>query len=77
MVHHPDIPVGCPSETADIKLKEWLNLVERTLLTRVCFVAGKERKPNSYGMEVPWHSRSMLFLIAVCAPSPPPGKLHR
>jgi hypothetical protein len=43
-------------ETADVKLEHWLNLVERTLRSRVCFVAGKERKLRSYGMEVPWHS---------------------
>ena len=43
------------SETADAKLKEWLNLVDRTLWSRVCFVACKERKPHSPGMEVPWH----------------------
>jgi hypothetical protein len=52
------------SETADAKLKEWLNLVERTLRTRVCFVAGKERKPHSYGMEVPWHFHILAMSLA-------------
>lgn len=48
-------PWNVKGETADVKLKEWLNLIERTLKTRICFVAGKERKPHSLGMEVPWH----------------------
>jgi hypothetical protein len=48
-------PWNVRSETADAKLKQWLNLTERTLRTKVCFVVGKERKPHSYGMEVPWH----------------------
>jgi hypothetical protein len=48
-------PWNVTSETADAKLKQWLNLIERTMRTRVCFVAGKERKPRSHGMEVPWH----------------------
>lgn len=53
------------NETADAKLKEWLNLVERTLRTRVCFVAGKERKPRSYGMEVPWHLHILVTSLVV------------
>ncbi len=48
-------PWNVRSETADAKLKEWLNIIERTLRTQICFVAGKERKPRSHGMEVPWH----------------------
>jgi len=31
-------------ETADLKLKQWLNTVERELKARVCFVASKECK---------------------------------
>ena len=46
-------PWNVRSETADAKLKQWLNQIERTMRTRVCFVAGKERTPRSYGMEVP------------------------
>lgn len=42
-------------ETADLKFNKWLDAVERELKARVCFVAGKERKPDSHGMEVPWH----------------------
>lgn len=42
-------------ETADGKLHNWLNAIERDLKTRVCFVAGKERKPESHGIECPWH----------------------
>jgi hypothetical protein len=48
-------PWNVRSETADFKLKKWLNQIEKTLKSRVCFVAGKERKPHSDGMEVPWH----------------------
>jgi hypothetical protein len=48
-------PWNVRSETADTKLKQWLNLIERTIQTQVCFVDGKERKPRSRGMEVPWH----------------------
>lgn len=43
------------SETADRKFEEWINLVEHELKTRVCVVFGKERKPRSCGLEVPWH----------------------
>jgi hypothetical protein len=43
------------SETADLKLKRWLDAVESELRARVCFIAGKERKPDSHGMAVPWH----------------------
>jgi hypothetical protein len=57
-------PWNVISETADAKLKEWLNLVERTLRTRVCFVAGKERKPRSFGMEVPWHFHILATSLA-------------
>jgi len=35
-------------ETADLKLKQWLNTVERELKARVCFVASKECKPPSF-----------------------------
>lgn len=47
-------------ETADLKLKQWLNTLERDLKARVCFVAGKERKPESHGMEVPWHFHLLI-----------------
>src|ERR1019366_10219783 len=57
-------PWNVKGETADVKLKEWLNLIERTLKTRVCFVAGKERKPHSYGMEVPWHFHILAMSLA-------------
>ena len=43
------------AETADQKFKDWVNRVERDLRNRMCFVAGKERKPDSDGMKVPWH----------------------
>jgi len=35
-------------ETADLKLKQWLNTVERELKARVCFVASKQCKPPSF-----------------------------
>jgi len=48
------------SETADRKFKEWINLVERDLKARVCVVVGKERKPHSFGREVPWHFHVLM-----------------
>lgn len=48
-------PWDVRSETADARLKQWLDIIERSLRTRVCFVAGKERNPRHLGMEVPWH----------------------
>lgn len=48
-------PWNVRAETADAKLKAWLNALERDLKTRVCFIAGKECKPHSHGVEVPWH----------------------
>ena len=60
-------PWNVKGETADVKLKEWLNLIERTLKTRICFVAGKERKPHSLGMEVPWHFH---LLVTSCIAIP-------
>jgi hypothetical protein len=57
-------------ETADQKLKEWLNTVERDLKARVCFVAGKEHTPSSVGMEVPWH-----FHLLAASEAPIPQQL--
>lgn len=51
------------SETADRKLEEWINLVERELKTRICIVAGKERKPHSRGTEVPWHFHVLITAL--------------
>ena len=60
-------PWSVKGETADAKLKEWLNRTERTLRTRVCFVAGKERKPCAHGIEAPWHFH-ILVTAAVAIP---------
>ena len=62
------------SETADSKLREFLNAVEKDLRTKVCFVAGKERKPNSFGMEVPWHFH--LLMTASCMLPPRLIEIH-
>jgi hypothetical protein len=51
-------------ETADRKFKKWVNLVERGMRSRMCFVAGKERKPSSHGMEVPWHFHVLVTSLA-------------
>ena len=48
-------PWNVRAETADRKLKGWIDLVEKDLRNRMCFVAGKERKPDSLGIQVPWH----------------------
>jgi hypothetical protein len=56
-------------ETADLKLKQWLNTVEREMKARVCFVAGKERKPAFSGILVPWHFH-LLITSDVALPEP-------
>ena len=53
-------PWNVRSETADRKIKKWLDTTERELRARVCFVAGKERKPTSHGMTVPWHFHLLI-----------------
>lgn len=58
------------SETADKKLQHWVNSVERELKTRLCFVAGKERKPRSHGIESPHH-----FHILATSLKPVPERL--
>jgi hypothetical protein len=65
-------PWNVRSETADFKLKKWLNQIEKTLKSRVCFVAGKERKPHSDGMEVPWH----FHVLVTSAAAIPQGLLE-
>jgi hypothetical protein len=46
-------PWNVREETADSKFRQFMNTVERELRHSVCFVVGKERKPQSVGMEVP------------------------
>jgi hypothetical protein len=59
------------SETADRKFEEWINLIERELRTRVCLVAGRERKPRSHGSKVPWH----FHVLVTAATAIPDGML--
>ena len=51
------------SETADRKLEEWINLVERDLKARICIVAGKERKARAHGTQVPWHFHVLVTAL--------------
>jgi hypothetical protein len=53
-------PWNLREETADRKFRAFLNILERELRTRICFLGGKERKPRSYGMEVPWHFHVLM-----------------
>lgn len=53
-------PWNVTSETADRKFKELINELERALKDSICFVAGKERKPLSAGMSVPWHFHALM-----------------
>jgi hypothetical protein len=53
-------PWSVRDETADQKLHAWFNALEHDLGTRICYVAGRERKPESYGIEVPWHFHSLV-----------------
>jgi hypothetical protein len=43
------------SETADLKLRQWINTIERETRERMCYVFGKEKKGPSLGKTVPWH----------------------
>jgi hypothetical protein len=63
-------PWDATSETADQKLKELLNALERELKNSICFMAGKERKARSAGMNVPWH-----FHVLMTAQCPIPKDL--
>jgi len=63
MVRHLTFLQNVSSEAA-VRLKEWLNLVELTLRTRVCLVDGKERKLRSYGIEVLWHFHVLATSLA-------------
>jgi len=47
-------------ETADRKLRELINNLEKSLGTSVCFVAGKESKPKVDGVSVPWHFHVLM-----------------
>src|SRR3974390_1209110 len=47
-------------DTADRKLMELINMLERALHTNICIVAGKEAKPSSHGRNVPWHFHILM-----------------
>jgi hypothetical protein len=53
-------PWNVTSETADRKLRELINALERDLKDSICFVAGKERRSLSAGMSVPWHFHVLM-----------------
>jgi len=42
-------------ETADKRFRNWINSVERSVGSRVCFAVGMERGPNRHGITAPWH----------------------
>lgn len=66
-------PWNVKSETADLKLRDWINAIERELRTRMCFVYGKEHKPRTHGMECPWH----FHLLATATTKMPQSLLER
>ncbi|WP_263383600.1 hypothetical protein [Granulicella arctica] len=51
---HLTFPWNVRSETADSKFREFVNDLEKTLKTRVCFIAGKEGRSKN-GPTVPFH----------------------
>lgn len=57
-------PWNVRAETADRKFKSWVDLVEHDLRSRMCFVAGKERKADTHGMNVPWHYHALVTSLA-------------
>ena len=52
-------PWNVTSETADRKLKEFINSLERDLKTRICYAAGRESQTKA-GYSVPWHFHVLL-----------------
>ena len=55
---------------ADWYFKRVINELEKALRHRICYFAGRERKPRSVGSEVPWH-----FHVLLAAECPIPAKL--
>jgi hypothetical protein len=53
-------PWNVRAETADRKLKQLINSLEKGLRASICFVAGKESKPKVNGMNVPWHFQLLM-----------------
>jgi hypothetical protein len=52
-------PWNVTSETADRKLREFINRLEKTLRSRVCHVAARESESKT-GAAVPWHFHLLL-----------------
>jgi hypothetical protein len=52
-------PWNVASETADRKLREFINCLEKTLRSRVCHVAARESESKA-GAGVPWHFHVLL-----------------
>jgi hypothetical protein len=61
-------PWNVASETADRKLRDFLNELERVLKTRICFLAGKEGYTKS-GSRTPWHFHLQLAAVTTIPPS--------
>jgi hypothetical protein len=55
-------PWNVKAETADRKLCEFINHIERELKTRICFIAGKEGC-SKHGASVPWHFHLLLASV--------------
>jgi len=55
-------PWNVSEETADRKLREFINHLERKLKTRICFIAGKEGA-SKQGAKVPWHFHLLLTSV--------------
>jgi hypothetical protein len=53
-------PWNVRAETAQKKLRQLVNLLEKTHRADVCYVAARESKPFTYGMGVPNHFHVLL-----------------
>jgi len=53
-------PWNLRPETADKKLQQWRNSLEKLSRTNVCFAAARESKSTSYGIRVPCHFHVLL-----------------
>jgi hypothetical protein len=52
-------PWNVTSETADRKLREFINCLEKTLRSRVCHIAARESESKT-GAAMPWHFHVLL-----------------
>lgn len=55
-------PWNIRAETADQKLGDFINEIERNLKTRICLIAGKEGV-TKHGALVPWHFHLLLASV--------------